>query len=915
MFNHHLKITASILASFLLALSISHPANAAGPAPVNLRSTDHFVILAGAAITSTGGGIINGDVGASPIAGSAIGVTCAQVNGNIYAVDASGPPCAIIDATLLTTAKGDLTAAYNDAAGRTPTPTGPELNPGLIPGSGNIGGMTLAPGLYKFTVTAMIDGADVTLSGGPDDVWIFQCSQNLVLANNRAIVLAGGARAENIFWQVGTSATIGTFATFKGTILADQAIVINTSSTLEGRALAFSAGVTFNGDGANLPAAEGPEIAVEQPSGSNMVNNEGNRDFGLVLVNNNTSLAFTITNSGGSDLTGLNITVDGNDSSMFTVTVNPIAPVGANGSTTFTVRFQPTSIGPKSAVLHIASNDADENPFNILVTGTGTVTATPEIGVAQPVGNNIADGGSKNFGSVLVNSSTSLIFTITNSGTANLTIVNPTINGADASMFTITASPSEGIGPNVSTSFTIRFLPTSTGAKSAAVHIANNDSDENPYDINLSGTGTLVGAPEIAVSQPNGTDIADGGSKGFGSVAVGNTTSLTFTITNSGFADLTGLALTIDGADETMFSVTGSAIAPVVPNGSTTFVVQFAPGSSGPKTAMLHIGNNDGDENPFDITLTGTGTILAGAPEIAVAQPVGTDIADGGTKNFGSVVATRNVSRTFTITNSGTANLTGLTMSINGANATMFTVTASPTAPVVPNGSTTFVVRFTPIGTGLKTAALHIANNDGNENPFDINLTGTGTGNLLVKTASPIVLNPQTGLFEQTIRLTNSGLTTITAARLLIQQLPGDVRVYNASGIVGAVPYVQHNYPIPQNGSVRLVIEYYRASRVAIPRPTLVAQDVSRATIIASGTVIQISRSVKLPNGRCLVEFNSVPGGRYTMQYSSDKRTWKTVDQTIVAPGNRVQWYDDGAPKTESQPVFGSRFYRVIKLR
>src|SRR6185312_1947416 len=93
----------------LVALIIPQQLMAAGPVPVNLLSTLSFVILSGAAITTTGGGIINGNVGASPIAGSAIGVTCSQVNGTIYAVDASGPPCAVIDAALLTTAKNDLT--------------------------------------------------------------------------------------------------------------------------------------------------------------------------------------------------------------------------------------------------------------------------------------------------------------------------------------------------------------------------------------------------------------------------------------------------------------------------------------------------------------------------------------------------------------------------------------------------------------------------------------------------------------------------------------------------------------------------------------------------------------------------------------------------------------------------------------
>jgi hypothetical protein len=283
-----------ILTSLLLAAALSHQLFAAGPAPVNLRSTANFVILSGAGITSTGDGIINGDVGASPISGSAIGVTCTQVNGTIYAVDAAGPACAVIDPTRLTAAKGDLTTAYFDAAGRTPIPTGPFLNPN----GGNLGGLNLAPGLYKFTGTALITGADVTLTGGPEDVCIFQIAADLQLGSGIKVILAGGAQARNVFWQVGTSAVLGTFSDFKGTILADQAITMNTSSTMEGRALAFSAGVVFNGGGAGVPTAvAGPEIAVERPDGTDLVDDVSNADFGPVFLGTESSQTFT--NIGG----------------------------------------------------------------------------------------------------------------------------------------------------------------------------------------------------------------------------------------------------------------------------------------------------------------------------------------------------------------------------------------------------------------------------------------------------------------------------------------------------------------------------------------------------------------------------------------------------------------------------------------
>lgn len=248
---------------WILALSTgatwAPSARAAGPAPIDLGSCAHFTILAGAAITQpTAGGIINGDIGLSPATGASIGIPPSLVHGTIYAVDATGTqaPNVVIDPARLTTAKGDLTIAYNDAAGRTPVPTGDFLNPN----SGNIGGLNLVPGLYKFDTTALITGSDVTLTGGPDDVWIFQIGTDLQVGSGIAVILAGGAQARNIFWQVGTSATLDTGSAFKGTILADQSITMNTTSTLEGRALAFAGQVAFSGDGGSLPAPAAPRF-------------------------------------------------------------------------------------------------------------------------------------------------------------------------------------------------------------------------------------------------------------------------------------------------------------------------------------------------------------------------------------------------------------------------------------------------------------------------------------------------------------------------------------------------------------------------------------------------------------------------------------------------------------------------------
>jgi hypothetical protein len=187
--------------------------------------------------------------------------------------------------------------------------------------------------------------------------------------------------------------------------------------------------------------------------------------------------------------------------------------------------------------------------------------------------------------------------------------------------------------------------------------------------------------------------------------------------------------------------------------------------------------------------------------------------------------------------------------------------------------------------------------------------------NLFVAAVSPITLNPQTGLFEQTVRLSNSSPNTVTAARLLIGALPADVTVYNASGSTNGTPFVKYNQSLAPLAAVDLLVEYYRANRQAIPQPSFLVQETTVVPVTAAGTAIPIDRFVKMPDGRFLVEFTSTPGRTYAVQYSINMSTWKTADPTITAPANRVQWYDDGPPKTDSKPIStATRFYRVIKL-
>jgi len=218
-----------------------------------------------------------------------------------------------------------------------------------------------------------------------------------------------------------------------------------------------------------------------------------------------------------------------------------------------------------------------------------------------------------------VGNSASLTFSIRNTGTANLTGLNVSIDGANAAAFTVsTPLTSVLIAPGGSASFSVQFTPGTAGANQAALHITSNDPLNNPFNVNLTGTATV---PALVVEQPTGTPLLNGATAGFGSVAVGSSSTLTFTIRNSGMANLTGLAITIDGSSGSDFSVTTGPVQPVLPSSTTSFIVRFAPGASGARSANLHLASNDPSQNPFNIVFNGVGSSVVSNP--------GSDSIDG----------------------------------------------------------------------------------------------------------------------------------------------------------------------------------------------------------------------------------------------------------------------------------------------
>ncbi len=222
-----------------------------GPVPVNLGAAGNYVILAKSAISTVPASVITGDIGLSPAAASYITgfslvadgtgqfATTPQITGKVFAAD-----YAIPTPSDLTTSVLNMQAAYTDAAGRAADYT--EL------GAGNLGGLNLGPATYKWGTGVLIP-TDVTLTGGPNDVWIFQVAQNITMSSGVKVILAGGALSKNIFWQSFGAVSLGTTAHIEGVVLSQTSITLATGASANGRLMAQTA-VSLDGNTVTKPA-------------------------------------------------------------------------------------------------------------------------------------------------------------------------------------------------------------------------------------------------------------------------------------------------------------------------------------------------------------------------------------------------------------------------------------------------------------------------------------------------------------------------------------------------------------------------------------------------------------------------------------------------------------------------------------
>lgn len=360
-----------------------------------------------------------------------------------------------------------------------------------------------------------------------------------------------------------------------------------------------------------------PDISIEQPAGTPLLDGANTIDYG---ANAGQTKTFVIRNTGAGDLLKMVVSVTGANAADFIITQPVSTLLSAAGTTTFTVTFKPRASGPRNATILVTSNDPDENPFGVNVTGNAPL---PDIVVEQPVGTNLTDAQSTvNYGVVGAQSSAVKTFTISNNGIANLNIKSISFSGVNAANFKTTSPRQTVLAVGASTTFDVTFTPNGAGPKTASLNIVSDDpDDESTFTVNMAGSGTT--SPEIAVSQPFASDLVDGDAVSFGSVQAGQLLSKKFVIRNEGTENLTGLALSISGAK--VFTVTKLSVSTLKPGKTASFTVKFKPTAAGKKTASLKIASNDVDESPFDLSFSGTGvTQTSKKKKVSLAAVVNT---------------------------------------------------------------------------------------------------------------------------------------------------------------------------------------------------------------------------------------------------------------------------------------------------
>src|SRR6266446_3001052 len=586
--------------------------------------------------------------------------------------------------------------------------------------SGNISISTNAPG-SPAAVALSGTGVQGTLTANPSSFNFGNVlvggngTQTFTLSNSgtASVTISAASASGTGFSITGLSVPL-TLAAGQNTTFSGQFAPSATGSATG------SVSITSNAPGSPLAIAlSGTGVAPTLLLGANPTS----LNLGNVNVGGNGSSSVTLTNTGNSNVTVSSVTVSGAGFSASGVTSGTTLTL--NQTVTLSVAFAPAAAGNVPGSVSVASN-ATNSPATITLSGTGVQGAlTP-------------NPSSFNFGNVLVGSSGTQTFTLSNSGTASIAISAASTSGTG---FSITGlSVPATLNPGQTTSFTASFAPASASSFTGSVSITSN-APGSPLTIPLSGTGSAA-QPQLTINPA---------SVNFGSVNVGATATQTVSLTNSGNAALTISQATPSG---TGFSFTGLTLPQTINAGSSiSFTSQFLPASTGSASGNIAISSN-APGSPAAIALSGTGV-------------QGTLTANPSSFNFGNVLVGGNGTQTFTLSNSGTASVTISAASVLG---TGFSITGLSVPLTLAAGqNTTFSGQFAPSATGSATGSVSITSNAPGS-PLAIALSGTGVQPQLAPTPSSASFGSVvTGTSNsQTIKLSNAGSASVTISQATV---------------------------------------------------------------------------------------------------------------------------------------------------
>ena len=418
-------------------------------------------------------------------------------------------------------------------------------------------------------------------------------------------------------------------------------------------------------------------------------------DFEVIEIGAQRERSFAVSNSDTTEaLIIFALDIIGQDADQFQLTQGGggfiLQPQEVN---LVTVRFSPTSPGIKDAVLRIESNDPDESPLGIPLTGVGR--GQPDIALAQL---------SVNFGNVVVNSTAIQDLIVINEGFDNLEIEQVQVIGDNLDMFALVEEDEPTIIQTGSQdTLRIRFTPSSTGVKRGMIRLLSNDPDESLVEVNLEGQGVR---PQI---------VLDSLSHDYGINTVGETISFSFFISNIGDAELVIDTLAFSGEAAEQFGVGIVVDSLVIPQGSSVQLpVTYEPISSGFHAAILSLFTNDPERSQVDITLRGS----AQSPSL---------VSNIERIDFGGLLTNGlQANRGIELSNLGIATLFIDSLSIRGNNPDQFSILNEAPSYTIRSGETAaLVVVYTPIQDGDHDAELAFFTNDPNVNELVVPVSGS----------------------------------------------------------------------------------------------------------------------------------------------------------------------------------------------